>query len=292
MSSELDTWRSWVGRTEEHEDRIDRGRARALQKTLVDAEVPVENGEELPPLWHWIYFWTVAAKNDIGPEGHAARNTFLPPINLPRRMWGGSKFVFHRPLIIGADAWRISTIKDITEKSGTSGPLVFVTLSHEISDAEGLCLEEEMTIVYREAHKPGQHSKPGEPAPAVTPWRQKIEPNPVLLFRYSALTMNSHRIHYDWKYTTEVEGYAGLVVHGPLLATLMVELLRHKRPGNPLTHFSFRAERPVFDTAPFIVAGKPIVENQAAELWVADADGKLAMRGTAELALPLTLEPA
>jgi 3-methylfumaryl-CoA hydratase len=284
MPKDLEAWRAWIGRVEESRDVIDPLRARAMQAALDDPGAPLGPGDALPPLWHWLYFWTVAPEAELGPDGHAARGGFLPPIDLPRRMWAGSRVSFPRPLPVGAAATRRSEIADVTLKEGRSGPLAFVTVRHQVATDEGICVEEEQDLVYRAAPAPGAGSRPGEPAPATAAWRREMAPDPVLLFRYSALTFNGHRIHYDLKFSTEVEGYPGLVVHGPLLATLMVELARRERPEARVTGFEFRAQRPIFDTAPYLVAGAPAADGASAELWVAGSDGCYASRGRIELA--------
>lgn len=281
MSPDLERWRAWVGRSEECGDTIDPLRARAMQAALDDSAPPLDPGDALPPLWHWLYFWTVAPEATLGPDGHAARGGFLPPIDLPRRMWAGSRVSFPRPLPIGARATRRSEIAEVQLKEGRSGVLAFVTVRHQVATDEGVCIEEEQDIVYRAASAPGAGPRPGEPAPATPAWRREMPPDPVLLFRYSALTFNGHRIHYDLKFTTEVEGYPGLVVHGPLLATLMADLARRERPAARVARFEFRALRPIFDTAPFVVGGAP--ETDGAEVWVADPDGCYASRGRIEL---------
>ena len=289
MSSDLEAWRAWIGRVEESRDTIDPGRARAMQAALDDPAAPLAPGDALPPLWHWLYFWTVAPEAELGPDGHPARGGFLPPIDLPRRMWAGSRVTFPRPLPVGAAATRRSEIIEVSLKQGRGGPLAFVTVRHQVATDDGICIEEEQDLVYRAAPAPGAASRPGEPAPGeLAPigaaWRREMPPDPVLLFRYSALTFNGHRIHYDLKFTTEVEGYPGLVVHGPLLATLMVELARRERPEARVAGFEFRAQRPIFDTAPYLVAGAPAADGASAEVWVAGPDGCYASRGRIELA--------
>jgi 3-methylfumaryl-CoA hydratase len=277
----LARWRAWIGREETAEDVIDPGRARAMQAALDDPGPALGAGDPLPPLWHWLYFWTVAPAAALGPDGHPARGGFLPPIELPRRMWAGSRVEFHRPLPVGAKAVRRSRIADVALKEGRSGRLAFVTVAHEIAVDGRVCVSDEHDIAYREAARPGERPGPGEPAPAAAPWRREVLADPVLLFRYSALTFNGHRIHYDRTYATGTEGYPGLVVHGPLLATLMVELVRAERPGAGIGRFEFRALRPIFDTAPFTVAGDPAADGSGAGLWVADPEGMTAMRGRA-----------
>jgi 3-methylfumaryl-CoA hydratase len=274
--------RDWVGRRQESEDRLLAERARAMQATL-GREPDLSDGDALPPLWHWLYFWQFAPRGALGRDGHPALGGFLPPLGTVRRMWAGSRVRFRAPLRLGETARRTSTITAIEEKSGRSGRLVFVTVRHEISGAAGLAIEDEHDIVYRPAIGPGGAERPGEPASAEATAAETVTPDPVLLFRYSALTFNGHRIHYDRDYAREVEGYGGLVVHGPLLATLMLDLGCRHWPARRVTAFSFRGQRPVLDTAPFTLAACPAGE-QHLDLWVAGADGFVAMRGAAEFA--------
>jgi len=272
-------WALWVGRSETVQDRIDSGRAQALQATLDDAAAPLQPGDSLPPLWHWAYFWSLAPTASLGPDGHAARGGFLPPIDLPRRMWAGSRVQFPRSLAVGSAATRRSTIKSVSEKAGRSGRLAFVTVEHVIADGEGPCIVEEHDIVYREAGGKGAPLPAGEAPPDGADWAREVVPTPPLLFRYSALTFNGHRIHYDHPYTTGVEGYPGLIVHGPLLATLMIGQLRREMPQARASRFTFRARRPIFDNRSFTVCGAPDEAAGRAGLWVVDPDGFLAMEG-------------
>lgn len=284
MSPDMERWRDWIGREEASQDNIDLGRARALQATLDDPGGLLESGNPLPPLWHWIYFWTVMPGAALGPDGHPIRGGFLPPIELPRRMWAGSRVTFRHVLPLGSSAARNSRIMDIQFKQGHSGDLAFVTVRHQIAVDGRSCIEEEHDIVYRTAARPGETPRPGQAAPAQALWRREIRPDPVLLFRYSALTFNGHRIHYDLPHATGVEGYPGLIVHGPLLATLMVDLVRSERPEARIARFEFRALRPIFDTAPFTVAGQPSDDGKSAEIWVADSEGFLTMQGRVDFA--------
>ena len=276
----------WIGRSREAEDRIDPVRVWAMQALLDRAPLPGEGGlaegDPLPPLWHWLAFWDIAPQAGLGPDGHAARGEFLPPVALPRRMWAGSRLRFLRPLPIGASVRRRSTIESIEEKQGRSGALVFVTVGHCLEIDRGLAVEEQHDIVYRaapsaESAAAAAPAAPAALAPGDADWSRTIEPDPVLLFRYSALTFNGHRIHYDRDYCRAVEGYPGLVVHGPLMATLMVDLARRERPDAGIAAFAFRAKRPIFDTAPFTVAGR--AGGDGAAVWVADPQGALAMDG-------------
>ncbi len=283
MTESLEHLRRWLGRNQEAGEVVDLLRARALQAALDEPPPQLQAGDPLPPLWHWLYFWNVAAHATLGPDGHPARGQFLPPVALPRRMQAGGRLKFLRPLAAGTMAKRRSTIVDVAQKQGNSGQLVFVTIEHEISDKTGPCIQEEQDIVFRDLAMAGEPPRRREAAPVVVPWRQQVTPEPVLLFRYSALTFNGHRIHYDLKYATEDEGYPGLVVHGPLLATLMAGLVGKHAPDRRMTAFQYRAIKPVFDTAPFTVGGRPAQDKASAELWIADSSGHLAVKGKAEL---------
>ena len=256
----------------------------ALAATLDWPAARPATGTPLPPLWHWLYFLPLYAQADVGPDGHAERGGFLPPVSLPRRMWAGSELEFSRPLQVGDAVTRRSTIVDVKEKLGRSGPLVFVRVRHEIHRADKPlpALVEFHDLVYREAPTAGAAAPPPNPAPKTSLWERTIAPDPVLLFRYSALTFNGHRIHYDRRYVTEVEGYPGLVVHGPLIATLLLDLLRREMPDADVARFQFRAIRPVFDLASFSVCGD-LSEGKTVKLWARDHEGWLTMDATAVL---------
>ncbi len=275
--------KEWIGKTEEVTDVVTATPVAALAATLDrPAERPMA-GTALPPLWHWLYFLPLHRQSDIGPDGHAKRGGFLPPVPLPRRMWAGSQLEFHAPLRVGDAIARTSTIADVTDKSGRTGRLVFVKVRHEVRRAgeRAVALTEFHDIVYREAAKPEDVAPPPKTAPASSAWERKWIPDDVLLFRYSALTFNGHRIHYDRRYVTEVEGYPGLIVHGPLIATLLLDLLRHERPDADVARYEFRAVRPLFDISPFFVCGEPQTDGKTVRLWARDHEGFLAMDATA-----------
>ena len=236
----------YVGRSETRADEVTPGQVRGMAATL---GVPQPEGA-LPPLWHWMLFADWAPGSLLGEDGHPRRGGFLPPLHdLPRRMWAGSRVAFHAPLRVGEAVERRSTILSVTEKAGGSGRLVFVTVRHEIGGPGGPVLTEEQDLVYRGTE--GEAVKPGEPAPPVDAVAaREVRPDPVLLFRYSALTGNGHRIHYDADYVRGVEGYPGLVVHGPLQATWMAMLAAEL---GPLGRFSFRGRRPAFAGSPMQV---------------------------------------
>ena len=262
----------YVGRTETRTDTVVPGLVRGMAATL---DVKEPHGV-LPPLWHWMLFadWTPAS--GLGVDGHPKRGGFLPPVHdLPRRMWAGGRIAFHAPLHVGDAVERRSTILSVTEKSGGSGKLVFVTVQHAVVRADGPVLTEEQDIVYRGAE--GEAVKPGEPAPPIdAAAARQVLPDPVLLFRYSALTGNGHRIHYDADYVREAEGYPGLIVHGPLQATWMAMLAAEL---GLLGRFSFRGRRPAF-------AGSPLqVEawhgERRLQLRTRDASGAVCMTADA-----------
>jgi 3-methylfumaryl-CoA hydratase len=278
--------RDWIGRSETATDTVTPTPYAALSATFDREADRPPAGTPLPALWHWLYFLPLHKRSDIGPDGHAKRGGFLPPVALPRRMWAGSQFEFHSPIRVGDTITRTSTIHDVAEKTGRTGPLVFVKVRHEIRRAgeASKVLTEFHDIVYREAPAPGEAAPAPVMAPAAAAWERKWVPDDVLLFRYSALTFNGHRIHYDRRYVTEVEGYPGLVVHGPMLATLMLDLLRHERPDAVLTRYEFKAMRPVFDINPFWVCGEPQADGKTVKLWVRDHEGAQNMVATAEVA--------
>ena len=200
-------------------------------------------------------------------------------------MWAGSQFEFRSSIRVGDQVARSSTIDDVTLKDGRTGPLVFVRVRHELrcNDAAEPALVEFHDIVYREAQRPHDATPPPQAAPADAAWRREIVPDDVLLFRYSALTFNGHRIHYDRRYVTEVEGYPGLIVHGPLIATLLMDLLRRELPDADVASFRFKAVRPTFDLNPFHVSGKREIDGKTVRLWASDHEGWLTMDATAVL---------
>ena len=285
MTLDPETWRQWLDRREQRVDHVSAGAVAALSATLDRDDPEPAVGAELPPLWHWIFFTPRERRSDLGTDGHAQRGGFLPPVPLPQRMWGGGRLDFRQPLLVGDSIERNSRIADIQFKQGRSGPLAIVTVRHEITGPRGVAIVEEHDILYRDAA--GARAAAGGPqtAPQAAPmdetFAREIVPDPVLLFRYSALTFNGHRIHYDRSYATEVEGYPGLVVHGPLIATLLLELLRREAPRARVRRFSYKAVGALFDIHRFTVCGRPDGATGYA-LWARDHQAALAMRATAE----------
>lgn len=285
MSTRPDDLRSWIGRGETVQDTIYPTPVIALAATLDHPPAPIAAGTALPALWHWLYFLPMHRQSEIGADGHARRGGFLPPVPLPRRMWAGSQFEFRAPIRVGDRVARVSTIDDVSTKEGRTGQLVFVKVRHEVrcNDSGDPALVEFHDIVYREAQGPSDAAPPPQAAPVDAAWRRQIVPDDVLLFRYSALTFNGHRIHYDRRYVTQVEGYPGLIVHGPLIATLLMDLLRRQLPEADVASFRFKAVRPTFDLDAFHVSGQPQADGKTVRLWASDHDGWLTMDAIAVL---------
>jgi 3-methylfumaryl-CoA hydratase len=266
----------WIGRTETRADLVSPTPMAALAATLDRDDPAPRPGDPLPPAWHWLFFLPLHRQSELAQDGHARLGGFLPPVPLPRRMWAGDRMEFHQPLRVGETITRTSRIASVMRKEGRSGPLVFVVVRHEITNPAGLAVIEEHDIVYRDHRRPGESAPEPPAAPLKADWERTVSPGDVLLFRYSALTFNGHRIHYDRRYATEVEGYSGLVVHGPLIATLLLDALRRNMPEAQVARFEFRAVSPLFDTAPFAVCGARQDKNRV-RMWAKNASGGLAM---------------
>jgi 3-methylfumaryl-CoA hydratase len=283
----LDALREWIGRTETRTDVITEAPVAALSASLNHEQSRAITGEALPTCWHWLFFQDVIPTAQLAVDGHPQRGGFLPPVPLPRRMWAGSRLRFVAPLSVGAELSRASTIQSVGHKQGRSGDLIFVTVLHQIYCGASMLLEEEQDLVYREVSSNNSDFKPA-PAPQPTPtaavdWTREVRPDPVLLFRYSALTFNSHRIHYDKDYAMRQEGYEGLVVHGPLTATLLLELLHRELPTAQVAAFEFRAIGPLFEGAVMRLEGRH--DGQHVALLALNASGAIAMEARASLAI-------
>lgn len=275
-SADMDFSR-WVGKSETEEGYVSAYAADAFTATLDRDDPLFADGDALPPAWHYFYFHEVVKLAETGPDGHRARGDFMPPIPLPRRMWAGSKMTFHDPVRIGEKVRKVITIADVATKHGKTGTLCFVTTTEEVFGEDGrLTTVEERTQVYRAVGKPDAPKPAPRPAPAEAVWSRDIHPSAVMLFRYSALTMNSHRIHYDKDYVRDEEGYPGLLVHGPLTMALMLDLFRREMPDATMTSLDLRAVSPVYDTLGFSVHGAP-GEDGTAKLWAMTGEGALAM---------------
>jgi len=281
MSEAVDLTR-WLGRRERRVDLVNPSHLAAWNATLDRDDPFPREGDPAPPGFHWALFPPLARQSELGPDGHPRRGGFLPPVPLERRMWAGSRIQFHRPLRVGERVQQASVVEKVEEKSGRAGPLVFVTVRHTVSGMDGPALEEEQDLVYRDVPEPGTAAAPAAPEPAPRgAWRRRIAPDDVLLFRYSALTFNGHRIHYDRRYATAEEGYAGLVVHGPLIATLLLDLLRRELPAATVQRFRFKGLRPTLDTSPFTVEGDPGDDARHIRLWSTDNLGQVGVEAEA-----------
>lgn len=256
MTESAPDFREWIGRTETVHDGLSTEQARRTAATLDDVDTRVEAGSPLPPLWHWCYFLAAVPQSSLDGDGHPQRGGFLPPIPFPRRMFAGSRMQFHQPLRLGTPATREGEIRNVVLKSGRSGSLAFVTVGYRFLQDGVCCIEEEQDIVYRE---PGAAvSAPDTLTPGDVPagtWSRTVVPDARLLFRFSAITFNAHRIHYDRPYALHEEGYPGLIVHGPLTAMLLADLVRRNTPQR-ITSFTFRGLKPLFDLAPFHLRGR------------------------------------
>ncbi|EJM56731.1 hypothetical protein PMI29_04917 [Pseudomonas sp. GM49] len=258
---------AWIGRRQESQDRISFNLVKRIAATLSE-EAP-QPGEPLPPLWHWAFFQEPVAASELGPDGHPALGGFLPPAHNRNRMWAGSRIEFYQPLKVESDVTCVSTILNVEEKHGRTGSLLFVTVRHEYFQDGKRALQDEQDIVYREPTPP---KLSGTEALPEGQWQARVEPSATLLFRYSAVTFNGHRIHYDWPYVTETEGYPGLVVHGPLIATLNLRAFTKAHPNVRLKRFTFRGVRPLISPHPFEVGGR-LIDSGKAQLWAGNHNG-------------------
>ena len=278
----MDDLQEWVGRTTAAEDDLSPAHARGLVALLDRDPEALAAGSAVPPCWHWIYFRPTTPQSQLGHDGHAQRTgAFLPPIGLPRRMWVGGRIRFLSPLLLGQEAVRRSTIVSVSSKTGRSGELVFVTIRHAIGAPGEIAIEEEQDLVFRGPPPPGETPR-SEPAPAPPDWAERLRADALMLFRFSALTYNGHRIHYDHPYATGVEGYPGLVVHGPLTALLLADAATRHREGSSgrLVGYQYRAVSPLFADEEVTLSGKSYGDGSA-QVWASGPRG-LAMTATVE----------
>ena len=278
----MDTdFRTWIGRTEQVHDPLPWVQAQAAQAMLDESAKPLVDGDALPLPWHWFHFLPRASQAALDTDGHPQRGGFLPPIPYPRRMFAGARIQVHQPLRVGVPARREGVIRDVVLKSGKTGALAFVTVAFRYVQEGVVCLEEEQDIVYREAGAPVAAPMPVDlPAPPEGCWSRTLQPDTRLLFRFSALTFNAHRIHYDRGYAAAVEGYPGLVVHGPLTAVLLLQLVRQSTP-RPVVGFSFRGVAPLFDLGPVRLLGR--LAGDVVELEAQGPDGAVAIAARCNL---------
>ena len=280
----LDDLKKYIGRRQVTTDVVTAAPANLLRLTLARPEPELMPGDTLPPGWHVFYFLPRLGPHELRADGTPADSGVIPDMPLPRRMFAGETFRFHRPLRIGENLRRETELTDISLKTGGTGTLVFTTVLSRIFGPEGLAVEEERRIVYREEVKAGEGNQAPrrEPVPADVPWRRTVTPDPILLFRFSALTFNSHRIHYDRRWAMDVEGYPGLVVHGPLTQTLLMDFARDHAGGRRFVSWTTQARAPLFEPEPFELRGRPTAGG--CELWAVTPEGTVAMSAVAELA--------
>jgi 3-methylfumaryl-CoA hydratase len=278
MPDSVPDYRAWIGRTRSETDLVAAFPVKALIATLDTGDPEPRLGDVVMPYWHLLNFCEAAPASKIGEDGHPRRGDFLPPVVLPRRMFAGTRLEFIKPLRIGERVERVSEIANVQDKSGSSGAMVFVTVRHRIAGENGPAIVEEQDFVYREAPTPGARPTAPRPAPTDATWSKTITPDPVLLFRFSALIFVGHRIHYDHPYVTQVEGYPGLLVHGPLMGLVQLELARRSNPGRQIAKYEYRAVSPVFHTAPFTVNARAEADGSVTT-WIANAAGGLAQQG-------------
>lgn len=274
----MSDYQAWVGREEERSERVAEAAVESMAATL-DLDAAPGAGDALPPGWQWLFFNPIVQRSGLGVDGHPARGGFLPPVALPRRMWAGSRLKYLAALKVGAEATRRSKILKVEEKSGKRGSLVFVTVEHTTSSQGAACIVEEQDIVYREPPPPSSGAPP-ERHEAQAQWSETVTPDATLLFRYSALTFNGHRIHYDQAYARNEEGYPDLVVHGPLSATLLQGFAVRHGGGRRMTRFDFRGVTPLFVSRPFQLEGRAEADG-GLSVWARGPDGELAMSATA-----------
>ncbi len=275
----------WAGKTETLNDLLTAAPVRGLSAMLDRLDALPVPGTVLAPLWHWLFFLPQHRQSEIGPDGHAKRGGFLPPVPLPRRMWAGGRLTWQadNPLRVGETVVRSSRIESVTHKAGRTGDLLFVLVNHAYHNPQGLALTEEHDIVYRAAAQAGDPTPAPVAAEPGAAWQREMFADDVLLFRYSALTFNGHRIHYDRQYVTEVEGYPGLIVHGPLIATLLIDLVRCHVGDAFITSFNFKVVRPTFDRHPLRLNAQPSADGQSVRVWAQDHEGWLTMQGNVTL---------
>ena len=280
MADDYARLKEWVGKTETMTDVATAWPVKALAATFDRRDPEPRDGEEIPLGWHWLYFLEAKPASELGHDGHPQRGGFLPPVPLPRRMWAGGRLDFRRPLRVGEALQRDSEILGVEPKHGKSGSLVFVTVRHTVRAAGEIAVVEEHDIVYRDAAKPGDPAPQGKAAPASPQWRRELTPDPVLLFRFSALTFNGHRIHYDSDYVKNEEHYPERIVHGPMQTLLLLDICRRSE-ARPVRKLDYRAQHPVFSGERMTVNGNLSGDRGKAEVWTANAAGNYAMAGTA-----------
>ena len=282
-SQDLESLKKWIGERESDVDYVTVPGVHRLSALLDRDDAFPKAGDPLPIGWHAILFPRVVRQSQIGPDGHPKRGDFLPPVPLPRRMFAGKRVEFKAPLRIGDEVRRESTIDSVEVKQGRTGQMVFVTAKHDMYSPRGLAITEYQRLVYREEPEPDAPPPPPQAAPAEAVWEKVVTPDNVMLFRFSALTFNGHRIHYDLPYATQVEGYPGLIVNGNLSTLMLFELAREHGPS-PVATFSSRNVKPIIVGHPIHICGRPSDDNRSAKVWVTNHEGALCLTADVEFA--------
>lgn len=278
---DMEYLKSWKGRQEMRYDVVGVTPVTALAKTLDCEGVELRRGDALPLLWHWLFFLPLHYGFELGNDGHPAKGRFFPPVPFPRRMWAGGRLSQYRSPRIGEEIKRVSTIKDVVQKTGTTGELIFVTVCQEIFAGDEILIEDQQDIVYRDKIDTSMVSTATH-KPVLSPdWSHEITPDPVLLFRYSALTFNSHRIHYDREYAQEVEGYTDLIVQAPLMLTIMLQLCHYQYPQATVRRITYRSLKPAYVSVKYYVQGSH--EGNEIELWICDEAGVVTLSAQVQL---------
>ena len=283
MAQNLEKLKDWIGERETDVDYVTIPSVHRLAATLDRDDPMPKNGDPLPPGWHTLLFPRVVRQSQVGHDGHPTRGDFLPPVPLPRRMNAGRRTWMIDALRVGDEVKKEASIKDVTIKQGRSGQMVFVTVKTDMLSPRGLAITDEMDVVYREEPAPGAPNPAPKTPPANAVWTKVFNPDPVVLFRFSALTFNGHRIHYDYPYVTQKEGYPGLVQNGGLTNLLLSELAR-AHAKTPIKYLSARNLRPMFADQPFTLCGAPSADGKSAQMWTVDATGAQATEASVEFA--------
>jgi 3-methylfumaryl-CoA hydratase len=283
MPESLESFKSYIGKSETAIDVVTASAMLKFAATLGQENPPMDKGQPIPPGWYGGFFPASHRPSQMRTDGQASGGGIVPPIPLPRRRIGGTRVTFHEPLRIGDEIKRVTEIADIQVDDGANGAMVTVLERNSISNSRGLAVVEERDMVMLSEQRAAAAPSTPPPVPGQATWQQVMEPNPPLLFRFSAIRFNSHRIHYDRDYVTKVEKLPGLVVQSSLISQLMMEMCRKELPARQLQSFDFKSFRQIYDTGKFTIAGAPAAASGEATLWALDSEGKLAMMATAKL---------
>jgi 3-methylfumaryl-CoA hydratase len=284
MAESLESFKSYIGKKETATDMVTASAMLKFAAALGQENPPMDKGAPIPPGWYGAFFPPSHRPSQMRVDGQASGGGIVPPIPLPRRRIGGTRVAFHEPLRIGDEITRVTEIADIRIDDGPNGAMATVIERNSISSSRGLCVVEERDMVMLSEKRAEAAPSTPPAAPAEAAWRQAVEPNPPLLFRFSAIRFNSHRIHYDRDYVTKIEKLPGLVVQSSLISQLMIEMCRKELPARRLASFDFKGLRQIYDTGSFTIAGNPSANGREAQLWALDGDGRLAMTATAKFA--------